>query len=433
MYVAELTMSGIRGFSGPRAVDLNFSRPDDSYAGWTVIAGRNGSGKSTILQAIALVLAGQNFIRDLDSWSGSQGEPKSSIGVTITLDQDFDGGLNFSPWRLELRWDQREDPHSGPEWIEPSRKRKKASPISPGPGEGWFCAGYGPFRRLSAAALGHSDSRRVSRYAGLRTLFDDDVSLVEGVSWLVEQHLYRLERKPGAADLLDTVLTLLSDGMLPDGHQVVDIDSDGLWVKRNNDRLYPLRQMSDGYRTVTALVVDVIRQMQLAYGTLAITEVNSVPTLAYPGVVLIDEIDAHLHVSWQKKIGDWLKTHFPLVQFIVTSHSPYVCQSADRNGLIRLPGPEDPESPLVVERDLYERVVYGSGDDAILTELFGIDTPYSTRAEEMRHQLGRLESKVLNGFASEAEIRRYTELADTLTSSLAARVDEISSRLGRDK
>jgi hypothetical protein len=428
MYVSELTMSGIRGFSGPRAVNLSFARSDDSYAGWTVIAGRNGSGKSTLLQAIALVIAGQSFVYDLDSWSGAQGEPKASIGVTIILDPELDGGLNFSPWRLDLSW----DPKIGPKWIGSSKQRRRTPQVSPGPGEGWFCAGYGPFRRLSAAALGHSDPRRVSRYAGLRTLFDEDVSLVEGVSWLVEQHLFRLEDRPGAADLLETVTTLLGDGMLPDGFQVFDVNSDGLWVRHPSGRTFPLRQMSDGYRTVTALVVDVIRQMQLAFGTLAITENNGVPALAYPGVVLIDEVDAHLHVSWQKKIGDWLKSHFPLTQFIVTSHSPYICQSADSNGLIRLPGPEDPESPQVVDQDLYERIVYGSGDDAILTELFGIDTPYSARAEQMREQLGALESKVLNDTASESELQQYAEISDKLTSSLGTRVDEISSRLGLD-
>jgi DNA repair exonuclease SbcCD ATPase subunit len=47
----------VRGFSGPREVDLGFARPDDTYAGWTVLAGRNGTGKTTLLQAIGLAMA----------------------------------------------------------------------------------------------------------------------------------------------------------------------------------------------------------------------------------------------------------------------------------------------------------------------------------------------------------------------------------------
>ncbi|WP_230992856.1 hypothetical protein [Streptomyces endocoffeicus] len=45
MYVTRLRLDGIRGFHGPRTVDLDFTRPDGGYAGWTVLAGRNGSGK----------------------------------------------------------------------------------------------------------------------------------------------------------------------------------------------------------------------------------------------------------------------------------------------------------------------------------------------------------------------------------------------------
>jgi chromosome segregation ATPase len=155
--------------------------------------------------------------------------------------------------------------------------------------------------------------------------------------------------------------------------------------------------------------------------------------LAYPGIVLVDEVDAHLHVSWQKHIGDWMKTHFPLIQFVVTSHSPYVCQSADPGGLIRLAGPEESGPPRVVDQDLYQRVIYGSGDDAILTELFGVETPYSSEAERLRRRLGSLEGRVLSGEASSSEVAEYRNLSEKLTSSLNARIDEVSSRLGHDR
>lgn len=140
--------------------------------------------------------------------------------------------------------------------------------------------------------------------------------------------------------------------------------------------------MSDGYRTVTALVVDIIRQMGMAFGALEVTNEDNTPTLAYPGVVLIDEMDAHLHVTWQKNIGNWLKAHFPLIKFIVTSHSPYVCQSADPGGLVRLAAPGESDPPTVVDEDLYRRVIYGSGDDAILTELIVVPNLKSRRPAE---------------------------------------------------
>ncbi|GHA10178.1 hypothetical protein GCM10010389_56740 [Streptomyces echinoruber] len=51
--------------------------------------------------------------------------------------------------------------------------------------------------------------------------------------------------------------------------------------------------------------------------------------------------DVGLHVSWRRRIGPWLTAHFPGLQLLVTTHSPYICQSADPGGLIRLPGPRE--------------------------------------------------------------------------------------------
>ncbi|MGQ0840071.1 AAA family ATPase, partial [Actinokineospora sp.] len=167
-----------------------------------------------------------------------------------------------------------------------------------------------------------------------------------------------------------------------------------------------------------------------AYGTIQIEIRDGTVAVSVPGVVIIDEVDAHLHVSWQKRIGGWLKAHFPKVQFLVTTHSPYICQAADPGGLIRLPGPDQDEPPMVVGQDLYERIVFGSGDDAVLSDLFGLDTPYSDRAQSLRRELADLEVAVVTDTADETQERRYEQLRDLLTSSPVARVGEIAARLG---
>ncbi len=221
---------------------------------------------------------------------------------------------------------------------------------------------------------------------------------------------------------------MLADGLLPDGYVVRGVDADGLWVD-NNDRRFPLREMSDGYRAVTALVVDLLKQIHDCYGEIALDETEGSVRVVAPGVVVIDEVDAHLHVTWQKRIGTWLKSHFPNMQFIVTTHSPYVCQSADPGGLIRLPGPDQDESPRVVSEDLYERVVYGSGDDAALSGLFGLESSYSDAAQRLRRELVELEYAVVVGSASPPDIERYRHISGLLTSSPKARVDEVAARL----
>ena len=236
--------------------------------------------------------------------------------------------------------------------------------------------------------------------------------------------------KNWVTELLDPAIRILADGLLPDHYEVSEVDSDGIWVISRGHR-FPLREMSDGYRSIAALVVDLIKQLHDCYGDLHFEVRDDVPMVTAPGIVIIDEVDAHLHVSWQRQIGTWLKKHFPGIQFIVTTHSPYICQAADPGGLIRLLGPNEDEPPQVVDQDLYDRVVYGSGDDAVLSELFGLETPYSERAEELRQELVPLEINVLAGEANEADIERYRKLRRLLNSSPSARADEVSARLLR--
>jgi energy-coupling factor transporter ATP-binding protein EcfA2 len=416
MYVSQVKLGNIKGFHGAREVDLTLTRPDGSHAGWTVVAGRNGSGKTTLLQAIALALGGERAVfavmQEFENWI-THGADQAAVELQIHADPEFDDAQGFlwlDSFALTLSWTAQTVSDVSLAMVD--------GPRGPRPG-GWLYAAYGPFRRLSGVVRKSSN-----RVANIASLFNEDASLSEGVSWLIQQHLRALEGEPGAGELKQAALRLLSDGLLPDDHEVDDVTSDGLWVSCRGSR-FPLRETSDGYRTVTALVVNLLKQIYDAYGKLPV-EGNAITA---PGVVIIDEVDAHLHVSWQQRIGGWLKAHFPNIQFIVTTHSPYICQAADPGGLIRLPGPDEQLPPHVVDQDLYERVVYGSGDDAVLTELFGLDSPYSEQAEQLRRRLVQLEVKVIAGKADEQEVRQYEELREKLTSSLTARADEVAARL----
>lgn len=474
MYLTRVEVRDIKGFSGQRAVDLELP----GRSGWTVLAGRNSSGKSTLLQAMALALAGPSVARglvtDFTDWitrDRQDGQVKVEVVGDTAADSLVQPSGPHPPQELLL----------GLQWTRPDRRASQRNVQRPvmedlssslaiahrGPWaenpRGWFCAGYGPFRRLTG---GSSEAQRLMGDQGptgrVATLFHEDASLAEGVAWLIdlrlrmfeEQHeeLRRREeqsatglmdigmeddRSPweeGAGPLLGAALTLLSDGLLPDRYQIKYVSADGLWVgEEGNEFTFPLREMSDGYRTVAALVLDIVRQIHAAYGRLetAQTESGGIAILQ-PGVVLIDEVDAHLHVTWQRRIGGWLCEHFPNIQFIVSSHSPYICQAADEGALIRLPGPDESQPPRVVDEDLYRRVVYGTGDDAALSELFGLESAYSTRAEQQRQRLVALERKVYDGSARPEEVIEYQELSRLLTSSLESRVAEVAARLERE-
>jgi energy-coupling factor transporter ATP-binding protein EcfA2 len=447
VYIERVRVNGVRGFHGDRAADLTFPRPSDPLEGrgsWTVLAGRNGSGKTTLLRAIALGLMGPSYARNLVTDFGSWVSPGADLGdvrtnVTRSPEWDlFTHGASVDSFEGRLTWKR----------LDAGRGSRVTGPVDDTAGEGhtacargpwseesrgWYVMGYGPFRRLEGSAV---HAQRLTQASGpvarLASLFSEDVSLAETVAWLKDVHLRRLEGRHGAEGLMDFVTRLLNDGLLPDGFRVDRVDADGLWATHSGSTI-ALHELSDGYRTIAALVLDLVRQIHTEEGDHVLDfydDSTPTPVIYTPGVVLIDEIDVHLHVSWQKEIGGWLKRHFPGMQFIVSSHSPYICQSADPGGLIRLPGVNEQEPPQVVSEDLYQRIVYGSGDDALLTDLFGIDTPYSAEAERKRRRLSALELAVLRGKASEEQRQEYVELSHTLNSSLTARADEVASRLG---
>lgn len=437
MYVTRLRLDGVRGFHGARACDLDFTRPDGRLAGWTVLAGRNGSGKTTLLRSIALVLAGPQRAHQLDNEAKdylSHGQANGSAELFLRSDPESDLGATAGPLRLGIKWAPDREPLT-PDDKPPTRVTfsvkagSKDSRLlwSPSPPAGWFHAAYGPFRRLAGTGVFERNAQNRDRAEAMRTLFEEESALTESVDWLVSVRLRQLEGETGADQLLETVLALLNDELLPGGFRVEEVTSRGLWLRRTggDEQLIALRRMSDGLRTVAALVLDVVRQMHAAYGTLDLRRDGDRPYLPHPGIVLIDEVDAHLHVSWQQRIGEWFKVHFPAVQFIVSTHSPYICQAADPGGLIRLPGLNEQVPPEVVDDELYGRVVYGTGDDAVLSDFFGLESPFSRRAEEMRGELADLEYEVATGRADAATMQRFRELRKKLASSQSTRLDEL--------
>ncbi len=105
----------------------------------------------------------------------------------------------------------------------------------------------------------------------------------------------------------------------------------GLKVCLANNSILPFNYLSDGSRNFIALIADIAHKCvtlnpHLKEQVLEQTE----------GIVLIDELDLHLHPDWQKKIITSLKTTFPLVQFVCTTHSPFLIQETGVNQLIKL-------------------------------------------------------------------------------------------------
>ncbi len=436
MYIQRIKVQNIRGIGdGSRAIDLDLSRPDGTYSGWTVLAGRNGSGKTTLLQAIAITMAGPraalNLVPNVSGWL-RQGASEGRVELSLNYDSQLDkiegrGPRPHNPLSIGLRWDAKDDQLVPVQAINESAAKR-------GPWNergGWFIAGYGPFRRLS----GHS-SEAASMMAssgaaqGLATLFREDASLAEGVQSLREIYLRRMEGDQTAAALEQGTIELLNDGLLPQGVKILDVRSDALRVTVGGATL-PLNAVSDGYRTTVALVLDILRQMSRCFENFHIDyNEESRPVVPYSGVIFIDEVDTHLHVSWQQRIGFWLKEHFPKIQFLVTTHSPFICQAADPGGLIRLrPAPELPTGEHLSEEE-YNRVVNEGADAAVITSLFGLDTPYSEEAEARRARLSQLEARELQGLPlKRSEAKELGHLRQQIIGTPSAAVEAALRRL----
>lgn len=126
-----------------------------------------------------------------------------------------------------------------------------------------------------------------------------------------------------------------------------DLDNFKYTIKINNGNAFDFDQMADGYSSIFRIVTELILRM----------EDKVIKTYDLQGIVLIDEIDLHLHMEMQKKILPFLITLFPNIQFIVTTHSPFILNSID-NAVIY-----DLENKICIDESLkglgYEGIVEG--------------------------------------------------------------------------
>ena len=140
-------------------------------------------------------------------------------------------------------------------------------------------------------------------------------------------------------------------------------------------------------------------------------------TVDLPGVVAIDEIDAHLHPQWQQNIGDWFVEHFPQTQFFVTTHSPIICRSARRGSVWLLPTPGAQEEPRRVVGHELNRLIDGNLLDAYGTDLFGEDVTRSEQSKAKLLRLAQLNQKRLRTPLSSSEQHELEELRATMSST----------------
>lgn len=424
MYLKLVDIQNIRSVKQFR---LSFNPKE--YAGWHVLLGDNGSGKSTVVRSIALCLVGpQESFALRQDWSDWLQKDEEAGAIHLEIDQDPDIDRSTGKGRKE------KNQFLGAKFFflrESTGKLQVGSNSFDmhhyiwGEGKGWFSASYGPFRRFTGGSKEHeklfASNPNLARHL---SAFGEDVALTEAVVWLQQLHVKFLEKRP-EGQLVNDLMRFMNEGeLLPHGTKMVKVDSTGVFFKDGLGTIVEIEQLSDGYRSVLSMTFELIRQLVHTYGYHKVVHHihQGKMKIDLPGVVLIDEIDAHLHPTWQRRIGQWFCRLFPSIQFIVTTHSPLICQAAEKGTIWRLPVPGDDSafSGRVKGKEL-KRLIYGDVLEAYDTELFGLNGTRSDSSQKLMTRLAALNQKSRTKGLNSNEKRELAELREDMP--LAAEFD----------
>lgn len=423
MYIRRLVIENVRAIS-----EFTLRLTPDEACGWHVILGANGAGKSSVVRSLALALAGpKEAVALRQNWSTWQRHGQAPGKISLQIQGDvrdvFTGtGRRASLIEATLEFIPIESSIGGPRYeLKATSGSQTALRSIWGTNAGWFSASFGPFRRFTGGdqafdRLFFSNPRLASHLSA----FGEDVALTEGLRWLRELRVKQLEEHEEEGLLLDGLVEFLNKSdLLPHGAKVAEVRSEEVVITDAAGMRVVVEQMSDGYRSLLSMIFEILRQMAKAYGptdTLAALD-SDTGVVRLPGIVAIDEVDAHLHPSWQKEIGPWFTRCFPMVQFIVTTHSPIVCRSAD--SVWSLPEPGTNDVARRIEGSELNRLIHGSILDAYGTEFFGKDVARSVDSKELLSEMAQLNRRALRGNLTDAESERLGELRSMLPTRAA--------------
>lgn len=175
---------------------------------------------------------------------------------------------------------------------------------------------------------GRYDSARYEKY-GFMSLFDNDLSLISPVQWIKDLKLKEDENKtrlsPVESAIAITKLQQLLHEIL-ERNVLVTVEGSNVFFVEKGCKLN-LDQLSEGYRSIIIFVCDLLSRICAKHK-------GNGDVLKTKGVVLVDEIDQHLHPRWQKVIVSKLRELFPNIQFFFTTHSPTTIQGASEDAII---------------------------------------------------------------------------------------------------
>jgi uncharacterized protein (TIGR02646 family) len=284
----------IRNVRAISAFEVNLATLGVGAGRWLMLLGENGTGKSTVLQAIALVLGGSDYVSKLIKEKrivlADLVRFRCRFGEVAVKLSGFD-----APHRLKVFRDRLE-------FISPTKATASISLSGEVNGVAWapqtVMAGYGATRLPPRYP---SDAPAGGDFARVENLFDPFVPLIDPEAWLNGLSQGDFDR---TAIVLKDLLAIDLDAFLVRRRGRVSVQASGTTVS--------LGSLSVGYQTVVAAAADILEILSRVWPN----------PLDAEGIVLIDELDAHLHPTWQMQIVNSFRRALPGVQFITTTHQP---------------------------------------------------------------------------------------------------------------
>jgi AAA domain, putative AbiEii toxin, Type IV TA system/AAA ATPase domain len=354
----RLKSLSVRDFKSITSLHLDLSHKSELAGDWSCIAGINGAGKSAVLQAIALVLLGDRLSLVVgDKWlirarrRVADKQEDAEIRAVVQIGEEtLELILPIGAGRIDLE-----------KAIPDAEQRKKIKAFWDERERYHLLLSYGAGRNLSE----YVDSRHATKSDEVRrqmTLFDPltQVASVEVLLKQAPEHalILTLLKRLLSVALEDTALNVAPN------HETLRFLIDGALVEAS--------ELPDGFRATIAWLADLCA----AWCAKAPHEAASGDPSQIRAIVLIDEIDLHLHPSLQRVLVPRLRKALPEVQWIVTTHSPLVLSSFDKSELVLL----DVNAPGGIRQ--LDRQILGFTMDEVYEWLMGTE-PQSAALDDL--------------------------------------------------
>ena len=385
IYFSSLELENVRCFGECQVLKLTDDQ--ERPARWTLLLGNNGVGKTTLLQCLAWMRPvpyygtgeEEDTLKEIQpALTDEENDVLASLlraGSEVTLEIKASAMIGRSLPGDETAQSARE-PRGGSIEIGISMKGEdgRLQELKP------YRATYEDedialiepplFAYGAARHMGKSNLDNMELADPLASLFTSAIELYDAEERLLDldylrltddKHQQRLQRiKQVFAAILPDVSSEGDVRILGPKTKEDFGEAGGVWFTTPYGDV-PLTGLSLGYQTTLAWVLDLAIRLNKHYP-------ESDNPLAEPAIVLVDEIDLHLHPSWQHQITAYLTQHFPKTQFIATAHSPLVVQSASDANLVVL---REEDGQVKIEN--HPHFVEGWRTDQILTSgLFGV-------------------------------------------------------------